>query len=133
MKKLLISLTIVFSTMILVAQAQSTNEVPALTSPNSENVIYRLFPTTNVYNLIKLDTRNGKMWKVQWNAESDKRFTSDINSIPFVAKEDEKNGSFILQATPNIFNFILLDQIDGRTWQVQWSNDPDKRGVIPIN
>lgn len=115
------------------AHAQGTNDVPALTNPNNENVIYRLFPTTNIYNLIKLDTRNGKMWKVQWNADFDKRFTSDINTIPFVAKEDEKNGRFILQATLNIFTFILLDQIDGRTWQVQWSNDPEKRGVIPIN
>ncbi|WP_413669382.1 hypothetical protein ACEN9X_05125 [Mucilaginibacter sp. Mucisp86] len=114
------------------ARAQS-NEVPALTSPNNENVIYRIFPTTNIYNLIKLDTRNGKMWKVQWNAETEKRFTSDINSTPFVAKDDEKNGRFILQATPNIFTFILLDQIDGRTWEVHWSNDPEKRGVIAIN
>jgi hypothetical protein len=133
MKKLLISLTIVFSMMTLVAQAQVKDDVPALTSPNSENVIYRIFPTTNIYNLIKLDTRNGKMWKVQWNAELDKRFSSDINSISFVAQEDEKNGRFILQATPNVFTFILLDQIDGRIWQVQWSNDPDKRVVIPIN
>jgi hypothetical protein len=115
------------------ARAQVKNEVPLQSSPNNENVIYRLFPTTNIYNLIKLDTRNGKMWKVQWNGDTEKRFTSEINSIPFVDREDEKNGRFILQATPNIFNFILLDQIDGRTWQVQWSNAPKERFVIPIN
>lgn len=28
--------------------------------------------------------------------------------------------------------FILLDQINGRTWQVQWSLEPEKRIVIPI-
>ena len=115
------------------ARAQSSNEVPALTSPNSENAIYRLFPTTNIYNLLKLDTRNGRIWKIQWNSELDKRFTADINIVPLVTKEDEKNGRFILQATPNIFTFILLDQIDGRTWQVQWSNDPEKRVIVPIN
>jgi hypothetical protein len=49
MKKLLISLIIVFSTMILVAQAQVKDDVPALTSPNNENVIYRIFPTTNIF------------------------------------------------------------------------------------
>jgi len=114
------------------AHAQAQTNVPAQSSPNNDNVSDRLFPTTNIYNLIKLDTRNGKMWKVQWNAESDKRFTSDLNLIPFVTKEDEKNGRFILQATQNIYNFILLDQIDGRTWQVQWSNEPKERMVIPI-
>jgi len=130
MKKTLLIVIIVLIASF--ARAQVANDVPAQSSPNNENVIYRLFPTSNIYNLIKLDTRNGKMWKVQWNSETDKRFTSDINLIAFVAKEDEKNGRFILQATPNIFTFILLDQIDGRTWQVQWSNDPEKRAVIPI-
>ena len=32
----------------------------------------------------------------------------------------------------NIYNFILLDQIDGRVWQVQWSFKANERFVIPI-
>jgi hypothetical protein len=133
MKKLLISLIIVFSTIILVAQAQVKTDFPTQSSPNNDNVTYRLFPTINNYNFIKLDTRNGKMWQVQWNTEPDKRFTTDLSLIPLVAKEDEKNGRFILQATVNNYNFILIDQIDGRTWQVQWSFDSNERMVIPIN
>jgi len=115
------------------AHAQVKSDVPTQSSSNNENVTYRLFPTTNIYNFIKLDTRNGKMWQVQWATESDKRFTTDLSLIPLVAKEDEKNGRFILQATQNIYNFILIDQIDGRTWQVQWSFDPEKRVVVAIN
>jgi hypothetical protein len=132
MKKPLFILIIVLIASLAHAQV-ATNNVPIQSSANNENVIYRLFPTTNNYNFIKIDTRNGKMWQVQWNTEPDKRFTTDLSLISLVAKEDEKNGRFILQGTINNYNFILIDQIDGRTWQVQWSIDPEKRMVIPIN
>tara|TARA_B110000902_G_scaffold202997_1_gene230645 strand:- start:316 stop:900 length:585 start_codon:yes stop_codon:yes gene_type:complete len=46
--------------------------------------------------------------------------------------EIERNGRFFLYPTTNIYNFILLDQIDGRTWQVQWNIDKDKRGTWVI-
>ncbi len=31
-----------------------------------------------------------------------------------------------------MFNFILLDQIDGRVWQVQWNIKEENRGVCRI-
>lgn len=37
-----------------------------------------------------------------------------------------------LITTQNIYTFILLDQFEGKTWQVQWSTEPEKQGVIPI-
>ena len=43
-----------------------------------------------------------------------------------------RNGRFFLYPTVNNLNFILLDQIDGRTWQVQWNIDKDKRGTWVI-
>jgi hypothetical protein len=33
----------------------------------------------------------------------------------------------------NIFNFILLDTYDGRTWQVQWGLNDSDRIVVPIS
>ena len=42
-------------------------------------------------------------------------------------------GRFTLYATDNMWTFILLDQIDGDTWQVQWSLEEDKRFIIPIS
>ena len=41
-----------------------------------------------------------------------------------------KNGRFKLYPTENIKNFIMVDVIDGRTWQVQWHHDEDKRLVL---
>ena len=36
-------------------------------------------------------------------------------------------GQFKLYPTKNMFNFIMVNVIDGTTWQVQWSVDEDKR------
>ena len=40
-----------------------------------------------------------------------------------------KNGRFKLYPTNNIFNFIMVDVIDGDTYQVQWNVDKEKRLV----
>ena len=93
---------------------------------------YKLFPTSNMWNFIKLNTRNGKMWQVQFDTGSD-RFETILNNTPLVMKDEEENGRFTLYPTTNTFNFILLDQIDGRTWQVQWSFEKKKRMILPIN
>ena len=41
----------------------------------------------------------------------------------------QKNGRFKLYPTDNTYNFIMVDVIDGRTWQVQWNTDENKRLV----
>ena len=38
-----------------------------------------------------------------------------------------QNGRFKLYPTENTYNFIMVDVIDGRTWQVQWNVNDDKR------
>ena len=112
--------------------AQTTSEVPVQIVSSDSAVTYRLFSTRNMYTFIKLDTRNGKMWQVQWsNKEKEYRSESTLSDISQVNKDEEKNGRFFLYPTTNIYTFILLDQIDGRTWQVQWGKE-DERLVIRI-
>lgn len=111
--------------------AQNTSEAPRQNISTDSAVVYRLFSTRNMYTFIKLDTRNGKMWQVQWGFESKYRFENTLSDISRINLEDEKNGRFFLYPTTNIYNFILLDQIDGRTWQVQWGKE-EERAVIPI-
>ena len=66
-------------TMISLAHAQVQNNIPNATSQINEAVPYRLFPTQNIWNFIKLDTRNGEMWQVQWSTDSDKRIVGNLN------------------------------------------------------
>lgn len=95
-------------------------------------VTYRLFPTQNMRIFIKLNTRNGQMWLVQFDVEDENRFETYLNILPLVENNKEADNRFTLYPTQNIWTFILLDQIDGRTWQVQWSFEPENRFVIPI-
>lgn len=94
---------------------------------------YQLFPTQNIWTFIKLDTRNGKMWQVQYSVGEENRMESVLNSIPLAFGIQELAGRFTLYPTQNIYNFILLDQINGSVYQVQWSMKEENRGVIPIN
>ena len=130
MKKIVISLLI--GLISVTAFAQSTTEAPIQNISTDSSVVYRLFSTRNMYTFIKLNTRNGQMWQVQWGTESKYQYETTLSDISRVTKEEEKNGRFFLYPTTNIYNFILLDQIDGRVWQVQWSINPENRVVIPI-
>ena len=129
MRKLFFTSIIILST--ISAFAQSTSEAPIQNISTDSSVVYRLFSTKNMYTFIKLNTRNGQMWQVQWGTESKYRFETTLSDISRVNKDKEKNGRFFLYPTTNIYNFILLDQIDGRAWQVQWGKE-EERMVIPI-
>ena len=59
-------------------------------------------------------------------------FEVNLNTTSFATKEEERDGRFTLYPTQNMWTFILLDQIDGRMWQVQWSMKEDSRFVIQI-
>jgi hypothetical protein len=132
MKKIILSVTFVLITMISFAQNQANNnESNFQRKPNCE-VIYQLFPTQNMWTFIKLNTRNGKMWQVQYDIKGNERFETYLNFSPLVTKEKEENGRFTLYPTQNMWTFILLDQIDGKMWQVQWAMKANERFVVPI-
>ena len=103
-----------------------------VSAQNDDVVIYRLSPTQNTWTFIKLNTRNGQMWQVQYDVKGDNRMETYLNFVPLVAKEKELNGRFTLYSTQNIYTFILLDQLDGKMWQVQWSMEAKNRLIIPI-
>ena len=93
---------------------------------------YKLFPTTNMWIFLKLDTSKGLVKMVQYSMEDKSRMEVPINYLPLASGDDAIPGRFNLYATQNMWTFILLDEVDGRTWQVQWSTD-GKEGIVPIN
>lgn len=72
------------------------------------------------------------MWQVQYDVQGDNRYETYLSLVPLVAAENEASGRFTLYPTQNIYTFILLDQLGGKTWQVQWSTEAKNRGIIPI-
>ena len=123
MKKSILTLVFVFSAQFLIAQS---NEI-------LEPANFKLYPTENMYNLLKLDTRDGTIMLVQWSLERDTRFEYPLNPNPLVAQNERSANRFTLYATQNTWTFILLDQKSGSTWQVQWSTNASDRLVVPIN
>lgn len=131
MKKRILFLLGFFLLMSLVFAEQSFSE-----PTQNPNVRYRLFPTQNMWTFLKLDTMTGRIWQVQFSIEGkDYRFETILSlaDITDVLKQEKKIGRFTLYPTTNTYNFIMLDQIDGYTYQVQWSRDVESRGVLPIS
>jgi len=97
----------------------------------SPTVQYRLFRTNNMWTFIKLDTVTGKMWQLHYSLE-DLGVTVVLNEQDLTGGKQKTPGRFTLYPTSNMWTFILVDQIEGSTWQVQWSMDKSKRFILPI-
>jgi putative copper export protein len=108
--------------------AQNTVQEPSQ-SPSAK---YRLFRTTNIWTFIKLDTSTGKMWQVQYSLDGF-GIVVVLNEKDLASEKDRVSGRFTLYPTSNMWTFILIDQIDGDTWQVQWSQNKKNRIVLPID
>lgn len=126
MKKNILSLLIVFCMASCLKAAEPATIVA--TTTNAVNN-YLLYPTTNVYTFLKLDTRNGKIWQVQYSMDENE-FEVALNSRELVTAG--KPGQFALYPTTNNWTFLLLDTVNGDVWHVQWSQEAEKRGLFPI-
>ena len=134
MKRILIILvSLVFSIGTFSQNYSSESNTKSTVASPDDNVNFRLFQTNNRWTFLKLDTRNGVITHVQYSTENRSEMIEySLNSLPLVEEVDAKPGRFFLYPTENTYNFILLDQIDGRVWQVQWSIDADSRGIWRI-
>ena len=126
MRKILLFLLIMLSAGSLSSAAETTTIVAPTTNAVNN---YLLYPTTNIYTFLKLDTRNGKIWQVQYSMDENE-FEVVLNSSELVV--DSKSGQFALYPTTNNWTFLLLDTINGDVWHVQWSQEANNRGIIPI-
>lgn len=100
---------------------------------NSLNPRYKIYKTTNNYNLIKLDTATGRLWQVQYRMNDIDGMVVPINDDSLlIGNEAILKGRFELYPTNNNYTFILLDTIIGYTYQVQWNTDPEKRFREPL-
>ena len=129
MKQIILTMLLLVA-MTAGAQTNSDNKVNF--SPDT-NVTYRLFKTQNMHIFIKLNTSNGTMKLVQFSTSNTRdMMQADLSDIELATGAEAKNGRFYLYPTDNFYTFLLLDQIDGRVWQVQWSTDPENRGILRI-
>ena len=120
---------------ILPVGAQGKERIKFQTDPPQKiDASFRLFKTDNMWTYLLLDTRNGRIWQVNFTvSEEGVRTKIPINLKPLVNNEEAKNGRFTLYPTDNMWNFLLLDQEDGRVWQCQFSlKEEGLRIILPI-
>ena len=126
MKKIVILFCLLFSFSFLFAQNTKTAPI------QDPKVPFRLFETSNLWTFIMLDTVTGKMWLIQYDVQGNNRGGSILSDKNLAADKEEIVGRFTLYPTSNNWNFILIDQYEGSTWQVQWSWEKENMFVIPI-
>jgi len=131
-QKFYISVSIFLLSSILFAQ---DNTFRMKTDPPQRiDARFRLFKTENIWTQLLLDTRNGRVWQIIFSIDDKNiRAKIPINNYPLVEPQQYKDGRFTLYQTENMWNFLLLDQDDGRVWQCQFSMEGDNyRFIIPI-
>ena len=93
-----------------------------------------MYPTSNRFTYLRLNTTNGFIDIVQYSTADDNRMIYPLSVYPVVM--DFFNigtlDRFTIYPTQNVYNFLLLDQVYGNTYQVQWSQDSTMRGIEEI-
>lgn len=97
-----------------------------------QNNRYKLYSTENIYTLIQLDTKTGRMEQVQWSLDSETEGTFTINDFDLSNRYGSIPSCFELYPTKNMYQFILMDITDGRKWHVQWGIGEKKRWIRRI-
>jgi hypothetical protein len=85
-----------------------------------------------MWTFLKLDTRTGKVWQVQYSVNSDSYGEVVVSDRDLTFGSNDKAGRFELYPTQNMYNFILLDKKEGTVVQIQWSMNADNRGLVHI-
>ena len=96
---------------------------------------FRLYPTSNRYTYLRLNTTNGFIDIVQYSTTEEQESMIYPLSVYPVVMDFFNLGTldrFTIYPTQNVYNFLLLDQVYGDTYQVQWSQDSTMRGVQQI-
>jgi hypothetical protein len=125
-------LKLIVAGLLAVASLYSADN-PIIEPSQRTDATFRLFRTQNIFNFLELDTRNGRVWQVQWSLEEKERIIWPINTARLGPDPaNTKPGKYTLYPTSNIFTFMLLDQEDGFTWQIQWSTKLGEQLITPI-
>ena len=93
---------------------------------------FKLVSTENIQVFLKLDTSRGLIEMVRFGTREKDRRESTVNYYPLATGDDAVPGRFELYPTEYVRTYLLLDVLDGRTWQVEWTYDGTGE-LSPIN
>ena len=134
-KRLVICVLLILAATFIGFSVFSMNETVYVKSdPQQIDRRFRLFETQNVWTFLLLDTSSGRVWQVQYATNSAPEFAIHINNKVLSESFAGRTGRFTLYPTRHVWTYLLLDQDDGRTFQIHYSNKSDEnpRFITPI-
>ena len=116
----------------LTTTAQEQYQFKEVNHTVNSQVRFKLYPTFNMWTFLKLDTKSGEITQVQYSTDSDDMEVYLGKPAKAIADSVYVNGRFELYPTSNNWTFILMDQIDGDVYHVQWNQKRDSRIIFEI-
>ena len=122
MKRLFILFAAAIMTVGVIAQEQI--QFNAVNHEINTSLRYKLYPTFNMWTYLKLDTQTGRVTMLQFSTKSRTEEGEIYIGTPMeiYAGDETKNGRYELYPTTNMWTFLMIDQINGNTYHIQWSN-----------
>ena len=103
--------------------------VPLISFGQEDIERFKLYPTTNMWTFLELDTATGLVWQVQYSVDNvNESFKTVLNDI-VLNDSEQLNGRWKLYSTQNMYQFLLVDVMGGAVIQIQWSTE-DNRGIV---
>ncbi|WP_051907735.1 hypothetical protein [Flavimarina sp. Hel_I_48] len=134
MKKYLIIAAILLMELSLFAQVKIEETQNDLSQAEDGYIrTFKIFPTSNMWYFIKMNTRTGQMWQIEFDQNESNQLQTPLNSLSLVENQEEVDNRFTLYPTQNTWTFLLLDQINGKIWQMNWDQKPEKTYVKPLD
>ncbi len=111
--------------------ASAPPPVARATAPRPVTERFKVYKTQNMWTVLLLDTRTGRLWQAQYTIAKDGvRGSAPVSDV---AQADGPDGRFSLTLTDNIWNSVLVDSQTGKLWQCQFSLEESGRGCVPID
>lgn len=123
MKKLFILFAVAMMTVSAMAIDQL--QFNAVNHETSTTLRYKLYPTFNMWTYLKLDTQTGRVWILQYSTQGKSSEGEILIGSPaeVYSANQVVNGRYEIYPTTNMWTFLMIDQINGNTYHIQWSNE----------
>lgn len=100
----------------------------------TETPRFRIYNTQNIFTMLLLDTRTGRLWQAQYSLDDKHLEGTTPISIESHANSTATNGRFALKKTHNMWTYLLVDTKTGALWHCQFSiKEDESRFCIPLS
>jgi len=93
---------------------------------------FKIYKTEDMNTMLELDTKTGVVKQIHWALKTDEEKVYTINPNNLSESAELGPGVFELYATNNMYQFILINKMNGSKWHIQWGDDKEHRWIRKI-